>query len=280
VTGSELVGLIPLQAIKDAGIHYLKKQNQSIAVPEKEIIDIAIRSLGLNDLYPFDTTKKIIEYIIRKPQSELLSEKKLNDFIDELSSDSPAPGGGSIAALNGAIASALGAMVANLTHGKKGYEPNWSSIAETGFWLQTQKKMFLDDIDRDTDSFNDVMAAIRLPKKTENERQSRHKAMQQAYLHATLIPFEVMNRAFSMIDSLALIIEQGNQNSLSDAGVAALNLQTALESAFMNILINLPSLENSNLVNDLKTEATTLKEEAIHRIEALKRKIYSRLMPS
>lgn len=252
VTGSELVGLIPLEAVEMAGKYYLKKQGKTTGVPEAELIHSAVLSLGLNDLYPFEKDKKIIEYQVGKQES--LVKMKVGDFTDLLSTDSPAPGGGSVAALCGALSGALTSMVGALTHGKKGYEHAFDAVEEIGVEGQSLKDAFLSDVDRDTDAFNRVMAAARLPKKTEEDKAAREEAMQAANKGATLVPLDVLKRSWDAAQIARRIVEKGNKNSVSDGGVAALTARAAAEGAYLNVLINLPG------ITDEEFRAATLKE--------------------
>jgi glutamate formiminotransferase/formiminotetrahydrofolate cyclodeaminase len=252
VTGSELVGLIPLEAMTTAGRYYLKKQGRTSGVPESELIHTAVLSLGLDDLYPFEKQKKIIEYQVRKQES--LVTMKTADFTDLLSTDSPAPGGGSVAALCGALSGALTSMVGALTHGKKGYEDVFDEVEEIGIEGQNLKDAFLHDVDRDTDAFNRVMAAARFPKKTDEDKAAREEAMQAANKDATLVPLDVLKRAWEAAQAARHIVEKGNKNSVSDGGVAALTARAAAEGAYLNVLINLPG------ITDEAFKAKTLKE--------------------
>jgi glutamate formiminotransferase/formiminotetrahydrofolate cyclodeaminase len=252
VTGSELVGLIPLEALLQAGRHYLKKQGRTTGVTEDELIHTAVLSLGLGDLYPFEKEKKIIEYRVRG--GEKLTGMTVTGFTDLLSSDAPAPGGGSVAALNGALSAALTAMVGALTHGKKGYEEAFDEVEELGVEGQRLKEEFLADVDRDTEAFNKVMDAARLPKKTDEDKAIRRSAMEAANKEATLVPLNVLRRTWDAAQIARRMVEQGNKNSVSDAGAAALTARAAAEGAYLNVIINLPGIE------DEKFRADTLKE--------------------
>jgi glutamate formiminotransferase / formiminotetrahydrofolate cyclodeaminase len=241
VTGSELVGLIPLDAVLMAGRYYLARQGKSTGVPESELIHVAEQSLGLSSISPFDPAKKIIEYHVRGGRS-LLVDRTVRGFVDELSTDSPAPGGGSVAALCGALGAALGAMVANLTIGKKGFEAAHTemvAIAEKG---QSLKDAFLDDIDRDTDAFNAVLAARRLPKKTPEEIAARDAVVEEAQKRAVLVPMGVLERTGAVLDIAEAVAARGNPNSASDAAVAALTAAACAEGAYDNVMINLPGV--------------------------------------
>jgi glutamate formiminotransferase / formiminotetrahydrofolate cyclodeaminase len=254
VTGSELVGLIPLEAVLMAGRYYLARQGKSTGVPESELVHVAVQSLGLAAISPFDPAKKIIEYRVREGRS-LLVDRTVRGFVDELSSDSPAPGGGSVAALCGALGAALGAMVANLTIGKKGFEAAHAemvAIAEKG---QTLKDAFLDDIDRDTDAFNAVLAARRLPKKTPEEIAARDAAIEAAQKHAVLVPFGVLERTGAVLDLAEAVAARGNPNSASDAAVAALAAGACAEGAYDNVVINLPGVTDRDWASQTADKA-------------------------
>lgn len=259
VTGSELVGLIPLEALLEAGRHYLKKQGRTDGVPESELIHIAVLSLGLDDLSPFEPDKKIIEHQFRREGG--LTAMTVNRFVDELSTDSPAPGGGSVAALCGALGGALAAMVAALTHGKKGYEEVAGEMVEVGVDGQAVKDAFLLDVDRDTDAFNAVMDAMRLPKKTDEDKQARLAAIEEATKQATLVPLEVLRRSKEAALLARRVCERGNRNSISDAGVAALAARTAAQGAWMNVVINLAGIEDETFRTEVEGEATRLRDE-------------------
>ncbi len=237
VTGSEIVGLVPLDAMRAAGMHYLKKQGAFAGVPETELVHTAIKSLGLSDVAPFDPEAKIVES--RLKTANTLVDRTVRGFTDELSSESPAPGGGSVAALLGAQSAGLVAMVAALTHGKKGFESVGARMNEIGVEAQRLKDAFLDDVDRDTDAFNSVMSARKLPKKTPEEIAARTSAMEAATREATLVPLGVLERTRRAAELAAEVAAHGNPNSLSDAGVAALCARSAAEGAYYNVLINL-----------------------------------------
>jgi glutamate formiminotransferase/formiminotetrahydrofolate cyclodeaminase len=265
VTGSELVGLIPLEAMLMAGRHYLEKAGKSKGVPETELIHIAILSLGLSDLYPFEADKKIIEY--QFDRGKLLTSMKIDTFTDLLSTDAPAPGGGSVAALCGALSSALSSMVGALTHGKKGYEKTFTRMEEIGVEAQRLKEEFLSDVDRDTAAFNKVMSAMRLPKKSDEEKAVRQAAIEEATKEATLVPLGVLKRALAAARLARAVVEQGNKNSISDAGVAALAARTAAEGAYLNVRINLPGIGNESFKKETLAEAETVRAEIVSHTE-------------
>jgi glutamate formiminotransferase/formiminotetrahydrofolate cyclodeaminase len=261
VTGSELVGLIPMEALLQAGRHYLKKQGKTAGVPEAELIHIAVLSLGLGDLYPFEKEKKIIEYRVRKPGE--LTSMKIDDFTNLLSTDAPAPGGGSVAALCGALSGALSSMVGALTHGKKGYEEAFDDVEQIGVKAQRLKDEFIADVDRDTEAFNNVMAAARLPKKTDEDKAIRQEAMENANKEATLVPLGVLERSWDAAKIAREIVKKGNKNSVSDAGVAALTARAAAEGAYLNVQINLPGIADKKFRAKTRRKAVRLRKQVI-----------------
>ena len=234
VTGSELVGLIPKDAMIEAGKYFLEKQGQCPGVPEEDIIDMAIMSMGLSQLTPFDPQKKIIDYRVKDTEGAL-TEKTITEFVNELSSSSPAPGGGSVAALCGSISAALSSMVANLTYGKKGYEDKWEEAKKLALDSQSLKDRFLDGVNKDTEAFNKVMEAIRLPKKTQEDKEKRLKAMEEANKKATLVPLSVLKYSYKALELAKTGALCGNTNAVSDAGVAALTAYAASEGAYYNV---------------------------------------------
>ncbi len=265
VTGSELVGLIPLAALLEAGKHYLKKIGKLTGVPESELVHIADLSMGLSDLYPFEADRKIIEYQFRKKDS--LAALTITGFSDVLSTDAPAPGGGSVAALCGALSGALSAMVGALTHGKKGYEDVLEDMEEVSIEAQHLKEEFLADVDRDTDAFNRVMDAMRMKKKTDEQKTARNAAIEETTKEATLIPLNVLRRTMDAAKLARTVCEKGNKNSISDAGVAALTARTAAEGAYLNIIINLPGIQNEAFKADTSKEAKKIRAEVVTHTE-------------
>ena len=250
VTGSELVGLVPLDALLAAGDHYLSKQGLTIGVPESERIHSAVLSLGLAELTPFDPAEKVLEYKYRGAASGLKA-MRIHEFCDELSSDSPAPGGGSVAALCGSLSASLSAMVAALSWSKKGFESKRPELGEIGRAGQAMKAWFVDAVDRDTEAFNDVLAARRLPKKTGAEQQARLEAIERANQGATRVPLEVLERSVEAMDLALRIARQGMAASASDAGVAGACALAAAEGAALNVRINLPSLTDTAVSREI-----------------------------
>ena len=255
VTGSELIGLIPLQAMLDAGKYFLQKQQRSTGISDEEIIRIAVKSLGLNELAPFDPQKKIIEYVLNENSGKKLIDKTLKEFAEETASESPAPGGGSIAAYVGALGAALGTMVANLSAHKRGWDDQWetfSAWAEKGKFYHTQ---LLKCVDEDTDAFNRIMDAFGLPKNTDAEKAIRKEAIQSATKNAIEVPLKVMQLSLESMEIIAAMAESGNPNSVSDAGVGALCARTAVEGAFLNVKINASGLSDKLYKDRILKEA-------------------------
>ncbi|MCA9804199.1 MAG: glutamate formimidoyltransferase [Cyanobacteria bacterium HKST-UBA02] len=283
VTGSEIVGLVPLGPMLDAGRHYLEKQGRSTAVSEKELIETAIQSLGLAELAPFDPALKIIEYRVA-PEIAGLKDMTVKDFLDELASESPAPGGGSVAALAGAMGASLAAMVANLTFDKKGFEGERPLMNELGEKAQRLKVELLKAVDDDTEAFNSIIAAMRLPKGSDEESRARDAAILEASKEATLVPFSVMKKALASLDVIDQVAEKGNPNSLSDAGVAGLMALACGEGAYFNVLINLDGFDKEDkeaqkFVRSTEKEAGEVMEKLRARAEHVRRSVLDRLMP-
>lgn len=277
VTGSELVGLIPLQAMLDAGKYFLQKQQRSIGISDDEIIKIAIKSLGLNELSPFDPKKKIIEYVIAENSIKKLVNNTLKQFAEETASESPAPGGGSISAYVGALGAALGTMVANLSAHKRGWETRWeefSNWAEKGKYYHTA---LLNCVDEDTQAFNEIMKAFELPKTTEQEIAVRKNAIQEATKNAIEVPLKVMQLAHGSMKILKAMAETGNPISVSDTGVGALCAGTAVEGAFLNIKINAAGLDDKIYLKSILDIAEKLlasaKKSEVSILEIVYRKI-------
>ncbi len=256
VTGSELVGLIPLEAVLQVGRHYLRKQSNSRGVDEKELVRVAVQSLGLAELTPFKPEHKIIEYRFRKKGP--LASMDLAAFCAELASDSPAPGGGSIAALNGALSAGLSAMVGNLTFGKKGYEGVRGEMEIVAEKAQPLKDFFIEAIDKDTEAFNLLMAAFSLPKKSDDEKQVRQEAIDEATKGATLVPFSVLERSRTAAELALAVAIKGNRNSLSDAGVAGLAAALCAEGALYNVLINTQDMAAGSFRSETRAQARNM----------------------
>ena len=261
-TGCELVGLIPKEAMLQAGRYYLEKQGKSTGVPEEELIRTAVLSLGLNDVSPFEAEKKIIEYQFKEVENSLL-DLTLREFANELSMDSPAPGGGSAAALSGALSASLSSMVSNLTFGKKGYEDVQKDMKKFAVTAQSLKDEFLRAVDLDTMAFNKVMDTFKLPKKTDEQKEKKARAVEEATQEATLVPMGVLEKSIEALKLAKEVALKGNKNSLSDAGVAGLTARAAAEGAYYNIKINLPGLEDVDFKSKINKQATTLVKKAV-----------------
>lgn len=268
VTGSEIVGLVPLEPMLAAGRHYLAKQGRSIAVPEKELLNIAIQSLGLSDLQPFDAKQKIVEFRVES-KGKLLRDMKVTDFLDELSSESAAPGGGSVAALCASLSASLTSMVANLTFEKKGFENLKEQMDAIGEQAQKLKDKSMLAIDEDMQVFNMIIDARRLPKGSDEEKSARNQALFEANKQATLVPLRVLQSVKEALHLAECVIDKGNPNSLSDSGVAALSGLTAAEGAYYNVLINLSGFDGEPHALQFKKET---RKKADEEIEAVRKK--------
>ncbi len=280
VTGSEIVGLVPLEAMLDVGRHFLQKQGKSTGIPERDIVHYAILSLGLNDVAPFDPTEKIIEYKIEKLEARRkLVDMKIRDFMDELSRDSPAPGGGSVAALNGALGASLASMVANLTYGKKKYKDVWDDMGRIANTAQKLKDEFIVLVDRDTEAFDALMAAFKMPKKTDEERKIRDEHIQEATKRAIEVPMRTLELSGEILKLADELAEKGNVNAISDAGVAALSAYTAAHAAYLNVIINLAGITDENYVNEIDERAERLLINVQEEKDAILDKVEEKLRP-
>lgn len=263
VTGSELVGVIPLKAMLDAGKHYLHKQQRSTGIPDREIIKIAVKSLGLDELGPFDPDKKIIEYILEDKSRKKLVDMTVRNFTYETASESAAPGGGSIAATMGAMGAALGTMVANLSSHKRGWDDRWEEFSD---WAERGKHFhdaLLQMVDEDTDAFNRIMDAFGMPKKTEEDIAARNTAIQEATKNAIEIPFKVMNLCFESMEVMKAMAETGNPNSVSDAGVGAIAALAGVKGALLNVKINAGGLDDKKWAKDMIAKAEAIQGKAV-----------------
>ena len=261
VTGSELVGLVPLQAMLDAGKHYLKMQNRSVGISEDEILKIAIKSLGLDELKPFIPSERIIEYILSANEQKPLINMTLSGFANETASESPAPGGGSIAAYMGVLGISLATMVANLSSHKRGWDDRWEEFSDWAAKGQHYKDALLNMVDEDTNAFNNIMDAFGLPKNNKEEKSIRHNAIQAATKNAIEIPFKVMNLAFDSMVVIKAMAEIGNPNSVSDAGVGALGARSAVIGAYLNVKINTGDLDDKDYVKDILLKGAAIVEK-------------------
>ena len=265
VTGAEIVGLVPKSALVDAGRHFLRKQNRSTGLPERELVRIAVESMGLGNLKPFNPDEKVVEYILEAEEQK--GVKKLVDmtctgFAEETASESPAPGGGSISAYMGALAAALGTMVANLSSHKAGWDDRWeyfSNWADNGMAVMNEL-LYL--VDEDTAAFNKIMDVFGMPKGTEEEKAARAEAMEVATLYATQVPLRTMKAAYKAFDVVRAMAEEGNPNSVSDAGVGALAARSAVMGACLNVKINAAGLKDRVMAEALVKEAEEIQAAA------------------
>jgi len=275
VTGSELVGLIPLKAMLDAGKYFLLKQQRSVGVSEKELIKIAIKSMGLDELAPFKPEERIIEYLLKDKANSKLVSMSLTDFADETASESPAPGGGSISAYAGVLGASLATMVANLSSHKKGWDNRWKEFSDWAEKGQYYKDELIKLVDLDTTAFNKIMESFGLPKGTDEEKAARDKAIQDATKYAIDIPFKVMQMAHGSLTVIKAMAEEGNPNSISDAGVAALCARTAVLGAFLNVKINASGYKDKSYTDDIIKQGEELERQAV----ALEGEILAQLNP-
>lgn len=262
VTGSELVGLVPLKVLLDAGKYFLKQQNRSLGISESEIIKIAVKSLGLDELTPFDPQQKIIEYQLRAEEATPLIDMNLVAFADETASESPAPGGGSISAYVGALGASLGAMVANLSSHKRGWDDKWEYYSEWAEKGQALKDELLGLVDADTQAFEGVMAAFRLPKATDAEKAARSEAIQAATKAAIQTPYRTMEVCADIFELCKAMAETGLAASVSDAGVGALCARAAIHGAYLNVQINTSGLKDEAYKNDVLAKGLALTQQA------------------
>ena len=263
VTGSELIGLIPLSAMLEAGAYFLKKQRISAGVSDAELIHIAVKSMGLDELGPFDPKKRIIEYLLEDVTPAPLVNMKLNDFADETASESPAPGGGSIAAYCAVLGVALGTMVANLSASKKGWEDRWEEFSNWAEKGQTFKKQLLHFVDEDTRAFNRIMEAFKLPKANDDEKAIRKAAIQTATKVAIEIPYKVMETSLASMEVMKAMVTTGNPSSITDAGVGALCARTAVIGAHLNVRINASGFDDKDYLAKILSQAKSIEDKAI-----------------
>lgn len=271
VTGSELIGLIPLQSMLNAGRYFLEKQNRSTGVSEEELVKIAVKSMGLDELVPFDPQKRIIEYLLKDNTSDTLVQMNLRQFANETASESPAPGGGSISAYVGALGISLSTMVANLSSHKKGWDDRWKEFSDVAEQGQRIKDSLLTLVDEDTRAFNRIMDAFGLPKATEDEKKVRTEAIQAATKNAIEVPLNVMKLCYDSMSLIQKMAESGNPNSVSDAGVGALCARTAVYGAWLNVKINATSYKDAAYVESVLKEGSNILHKALQtEVEILK----------
>jgi glutamate formiminotransferase / formiminotetrahydrofolate cyclodeaminase len=277
VTGSEIVGLIPLRAMVEAGKYFLKKQRRSAGVSDGELIKIAVKSMGLDDLYPFKPEEKIIEYVLASGEKKKLVDMSLAGFADKTSGETPAPGGGSVSAAMGAMGVALGTMVANLSSHKRGWDDRWeefSDWAEKGRRYQDEL-IFL--VDEDTRAFNAVMEAFSLPKKTGEDKKARDASIQEATRYATEVPLRIMETAYGSLEMIRAMVENGLPTSVTDAAVGALAVRSCVMGAFLNVRINATDLKDKKFVAELMAKAEEIERNTLRAekeiLELVNRKI-------
>lgn len=262
VTGTEIVGLVPKRTLVDAGKYFLRKQNRSCGIPEREIIRIAVRSMGLDQLGEFDPDKKVIEYLIADNSTKKLVDLTARGFAEETASESPAPGGGSISAYMGALGAALGTMVANLTAHKAAYDDRWEEFSDAAERGQAYMEELLHLVDEDTDAFNGIMAVFAMPKKTDAEKAARAAALEAATLYATEVPLRTMKAAAGVFGLLRDMASNGNPASVTDAGVGALAARAAVRGAFLNVKINAAGLKDRNRADEIIAEGAKIEAQA------------------
>ena len=279
VTGTEIVGLIPKRTLIEAGRYFLEKQHRSTGIPEKDIIDIAIHSMGLSDLRPFNPREKVIEFLMEddKKKADQLVNLTVKGFAEETSRESPAPGGGTISAYMGALGAALGTMVANLSSHKAGWDDRWDEFSQYADRGQVLMTRLLELVDEDTQAFNRIMAAFGMPKVTEADKAARTEAIQSATLYATEVPLQTMKTAYEVFDLCRAMAEKGNPNSLSDAGVGALAARAAVLGAGMNVRINAASLKDRATADRLIAEADALMAQANEAERSITEEVFSKL---
>ena len=263
VTGCEIVGLVPKKVLIDAGKYYLAKQQRSLGVSEDEIIKIAIKSMGLDDLKPFNPKEKVIEYLIEDDSKKKLVDMTCTGFANETASESPAPGGGSISAYMGALGASLATMVANLSSHKPGWDDRWEEFSQVAEKGQKLKDELLDLVDEDTNAFNKIMEALQMPKKTDAEKAARMEALELASQYATQVPFKTMNVAFKAFEVVEAMVKNGNPASVSDAGVGALCCRSAVMGAYLNVKINAAGLKDRAFADNIVAEGAKIEAEAI-----------------
>jgi len=262
VTGSELVGLVPLEAMLEAGKYFLRKQQRSLGIGEAELVRIAVKSLGLDELSPFDPQKKIIEYRLRDTNVKKLVDLSLDRFAQQTAGETPAPGGGSVAAYCGVLGAALGTMVANLSANKKGWDDRWQEFSDYAEQGQELMKELLHLVDEDTNAYNHILAAYGLPKSTDTEKAARKAAIDAATVYAIKVPFRTMELAYKSFDLSRAMVEKGNPNCASDAGVGALCAHTAVKAAYLNVMTNAKGLKDNAELQEIIEKAEKINAQA------------------
>ncbi|MDE6560331.1 MAG: glutamate formimidoyltransferase [Muribaculaceae bacterium] len=277
VTGTEIVGLVPKRTLVDAGKYFLRKQQRSCGISEEEIIRIAVKSMGLDQLSPFDPKQKVIEYMIADDSAKKLVDLTVKGFAEETASESPAPGGGSISAYMGALGAALGTMVANLSAHKAAYDDRWEEFSDAAEIGQHLMDELLHLVDEDTAAFNRIMAVFAMPKKTDEEKAARAAAMEEATLYATQVPLKTMKKAYEVFDLVENMAADGNPASVTDAGVGALAARAAVRGAGLNVRINAAGLKDREMADSLVGEAAELERLAEERETAILKIVSSKM---
>jgi len=273
VTGSEIVGLVPLKALLDAADYFLRKQERSLGISESEKVKIAVKSLGLDDLAPFDPNKKVIEYMIKDESAKKLVDMSLAEFANETASESPAPGGGSVSAYIGSLGISLATMVANLSSHKRGWDDRWEEFSEWAEKGQVIKEKLMAAVDEDTAAFNEIMKAFGMPKDKPEEVEARKKAISDATKYAAEVPLKVARLANESFEIVEAMVEIGNPNSITDAGVGALCARAAVKGAAMNVRVNLQGFKDAEFVNQSIAEVEKLEKEAEDREREITEKV-------
>ncbi|MDE6633590.1 MAG: glutamate formimidoyltransferase [Muribaculaceae bacterium] len=277
VTGTEIVGLVPKRTLVEAGKYFLRKQQRSVGIPESEIIRIAVKSMGLDQLAPFDPAQKVIEYMIADDSAKKLIDLTAKGFAEETASESPAPGGGSISAYMGALGAALGTMVANLSAHKAAYDDRWEEFSDAAEIGQHLMDELLHLVDEDTAAFNRIMSVFAMPKKTDEEKAARAAAMEEATLYATQVPLKTMKKAYEVFDLVENMAVDGNPASVTDAGVGALAARAAVRGAGLNVRINAAGLKDRRMADSLVSEAADLERLAEEREGAILKIVNSKI---
>lgn len=278
VTGSEIVGLVPLKSLLDAGRYFLHKQQRSAGISDEALIGIAVRSMGLNDIHPFRPEEKIIEYIMEDKNKKRLIDMNLKAFMAETASESPAPGGGSISAYMGALGASLGTMVANLSSHKRGWDDRWKIFSDWAEKGKTVQNALLNLVDEDTDAFNRLMATYALPKKTGEEKKIRKDAIQDALKSVIQVPLKVMETAYSCFGLIREMVEEGNPNSVTDAGVGALALRACIKGAYLNVKINASDLEDKEFVKEILIRGCDIDSKAKMEEDAIMKMVEEKIV--
>jgi glutamate formiminotransferase/formiminotetrahydrofolate cyclodeaminase len=277
VTGSEIVGMVPKSVLIDAGLYFLEKQGRSLGVSEEELIQIAILSLGLNDITDFKPKERIIEYMLEENSHNPLNQLTIRQFANLTAAETPAPGGGSISAYVGALGASLGTMVANLSANKRGWEDKVEFFSGHAFKGQQIKDELLLLVDEDTRAFNQVMAAFAMDKNTDEEKANRKKAIEEANIYAARVPLKVMETAFRAFELVAPMVELGNPNSITDGGVGGLCIRTAIQGAYLNIKTNVSGISNADVKKELLDKAESIMQQAFEKEKQIIEVVSSKL---